>query len=699
MTGWSKRNLKQPMRWICLGLLLLLFLPGSLQAQVRLQPSTRSGTVPVGDLSRSRSSSQNKGTNTTNPFSTDSTQADTSANKGLVYHKEIPDSVLRQKVFLFRHRKARMWIDEVWNPTLDPTGVQFSDPIDALNGNYYLGKGSLGHPHVSLFPTLADGLDIRIRPDLYPAYSFRLDNINFFQTLTPFSSLSYGGSLANDHSLRITHTQNIMPGWNASFDYRLFNPEGVYTSSGALNNYLNATTNYFSPDSRLQASAALIWQSFNIDENGGLANDSIFILRRQSNRAGIPVRLSNSGSLQRDLAAMGSLLYSLERQSNAYRHRDSIVLVQVNDSTTRLDTLDLLDTIPLRRPHILNPGVVGIELNYDRQKRLFVDSTHWREQQATLYWTNDAYPNHRWRNPLKVTLGLQPRYLRAVILGDTLRSYSWINPFLRVEATLWRATLALDAEQQSNPWASDGNDRRFAVSIDLPFDSAGLTRLKLDAQLQDRPADLITVYYHTASTGAASLPSSTVERYSLHFKHQDIIDFSASASHIRRHLWIDTLLAVHQGQQPFWLLQASLLLRLHAGPLHLDLQQLLQHSTDALQLPLPLWATKNSIYADFPLFGRTLRAQLGVDLRYHTPYHAPLYDPASGLFLQQDQLTVGGYLWADAFINLQVKRASIYLKAGHLNALWETPATYLLLPHYPGQAFGLQWGLLWTFFD
>ena len=60
---------------------------------------------------------------------------------------------------------------------------------------------------------------------------------------------------------------------------------------------------------------------------------------------------------------------------------------------------------------------------------------------------------------------------------------------------------------------------------------------------------------------------------------------------------------------------------------------------------------------------------------------------------------VGDYIWADVFLNLQVKRASIYLKAGHLNALWENRPRYFLLPHYPGQKFGLFWGLTWHFFD
>jgi len=671
-----------------------------LQAQVRTVPTSSSGnTLPttIGNISYSSSSSSSG----SNVFSSDSTlsQSDTAATKGLVYHKEVPDSVLRKKVFLFHHRTAHIWIDEMWCPTLDPTGAQFSDPLDAFNGNYYLGKGSLGHPHTGLYPTLADGLKQYLQPNLYEGYAYTMDNIGFYQTLTPFSVLQYGSSLADDHSLLVSHTQNIMPGWNAAFNYRLLNPEGVYSSSGALNNYLSATTNYFSRDARLQASGALIWQAYNIDENGGLTYDSIFTYQLQSNRAGIPVMLSDAGSLQRNLAAMGSISYSLERQSESYRQRDSLHLVQVNDSTTRMDTIVIVDTIPLGRPHIVNAGVIGLELNYDRQKRVFIDSTLWREQSATLFWTNDAYTHQRWHNPLKVTVGLQPRYNRAIIYGDTLRSYTWTNPFLHAEVALWHTSLRFDAEMEENPWSQQGHDRRLEATWKVSFDSTGHSYASLAAVMQDKAPYIIMAYSHMNLNGGLLPKNQATERYTLHFKHKEIVDFSANASHLSHNVWYDTALVLHEGTRDLWLLQASLILRLAVGPMHLDMQQLVQHSTDAEQLPVPLWASKNSLYADFHLFQRTLRLQVGIDVRYHTSYHAPLYDPATGLFLQQDELMVGNYVWGDVFVNMQVKRASIYIKAGHVNALWENPATYFLLPHYPGQKFGLQWGLTWCFFD
>ena len=69
------------------------------------------------------------------------------------------------------------------------------------------------------------------------------------------------------------------------------------------------------------------------------------------------------------------------------------------------------------------------------------------------------------------------------------------------------------------------------------------------------------------------------------------------------------------------------------------------------------------------------------------------------MFYHQRTAKVGGYLWGDVFLNLQLKRAAFYLKAGHLNALWEEERKYFSLPHYPGQGFGLFYGITWNFFD
>ena len=676
-----------------LAVAVLLSFSGTISAQVEKAGSTDDLMKNIESISSPQTSTSRSGAFKTNdPFGSNT---DTSANKGIEYHVEIPDSILRQKVFIFRYRPTQNKIYQVWHPSLDPTGAQFHDPLDAFNGNYYLGKGVIGQPHIGLYPTFADGLYYRLQAPNSEGYDKRKETIRFYQTATPYTLLSYQSSLNKDYQVHVAHTQNIKPGWNVSLDYHLMCPDGVYTNSGTKNHYLDATTNYFSPDARLQVQAGLIRQEFTIGENGGLTDDSYFTEQKQTNRAGIPVVLYDAATHQLKVNAFASASYNLVRQFESYRSRDSIAPHFENDSVTRIDTIEVIDTIPIRQPRTLNLGVFGIDLNHDRQKRVLIDSTFWREHSLTLYWTNDAYMDHRWRNPLKITVGITPRIINTYIEGDTLQSWSWLNPFAKVVIALGRSSLT--GEGQLSGAFGNEVDYRLAATWVMPFDSARNTVATLSAVAQRQCPDIRML--HDANVHQnIDINSIATERYEFSFRHSEYIDFQARATHLSHNLWYDEGMLVHQGTQDLWLFQGSLTLRLHADWLHYDMQQQLQHSTDEEQLPVPLWTTKNSLYADILLFHRALRAQIGVDLRYLTAFRSPNYDPYTGCFFQQNT-TVGDYIWADAFINIQVKRAVFYIKGGHFNALWESTPKYMLLPHYPGMGFGLYWGLTWQFFD
>lgn len=628
----------------------------------------------------------------------DTTHSESQPVRGLEYHKEEPDSLKRAKVFYFFYTPAQVKINKVYNPSLSPTGAQFNDPIDALNGNYYLGMGVIGHPHLALYPTPSVPLAASLIGEPYPVYIKRMSNVRFYQTRMPFSQLAYHSSLNKDYIVRAAHSQNIMPGWNVSFDYTLIRPDGVYTLTSAKDHFLDATTNYFSRDSRLQAKAAIVWNSMRNDENGGLVDDGYFTGNYSTNYAGMPVNIYNLQSRHNDLAAMGGVSYSMVPQFERYRQRDSIAVSMGEDSTVVYDTIAVTDTIPLRKPHALNLGIIGADFNYDRRKRVAVDSTMWREYSARLYWTNDAYPDHRWCNPVKLTLGIQPRYIFVDIEGDTLGYRSWIDPFARLEIALGRGSITAEGEMRKALRNIDRQDSRFAATLSYPFDSARNTEIEAHAIITSRTPNLLLV--HMAQTvDSHVLKAVNTTAFGTHFHYKDVIDISLQATHYDHNTWYDETFMPVEGTSPLWLYQAALTTHLQWGWVHLDMQQLIQHSTDTMQVPVPLFASKNSFYFDVVLFRGALRAQLGADLRYHTRFYSPNYDPYTGLFYHQHTARVGGYLWADVFLNLQLKRASIYLKAGHLNALWEEERKYFLLPHYPGQGFGLFYGITWNFFD
>lgn len=122
-----------------------------------------------------------------------------------------------------------------------------------------------------------------------------------------------------------------------------------------------------------------------------------------------------------------------------------------------------------------------------------------------------------------------------------------------------------------------------------------------------------------------------------------------------------------------------------------------QYSSNENFIPLPQLAFYNSSYYQNTLF-KVLHFQIGFDFRYHSSYYAPFYMPASGQFTIQDKEKVGDYPWLDAFINLQLKRARIYVKFDHVNQGYPNQPYYTTY-NYPGNPRALKFGVSWNFYD
>ena len=123
----------------------------------------------------------------------------------------------------------------------------------------------------------------------------------------------------------------------------------------------------------------------------------------------------------------------------------------------------------------------------------------------------------------------------------------------------------------------------------------------------------------------------------------------------------------------------------------------MQYSSDERYIPVPLLALYNSTYYENTLF-KVLHIQVGFDLRYNTEYYAPKYMPATSMFVMQNDQKVGNYPFVDAFINMQLKRARIYVKFDHVN-LGYPDEPYYSGYQYPNNPRSLKFGVSWNFYD
>lgn len=673
-------------------------------AQVGRMDRINGGPVglPTGISRISNATPGNNGFNNQN----DMQQSDTASQeiKGIEHHEDIPDSVLIGSVFRFHFTPLAVKILKLENPNFEPTGAQQYDRLHSLNGNYYLSTGVIGQSHTATFYDFDDNLTLRLMPNTQQGYSKTPNTVNFYQVQRPYTVLGYGGSIDKDNLVHVSHTQNINERWNVSLDYDLIRAEGIYANSGTKNHYLDITSNYYSKDARYQVQGGILFQKYLLNENGGMVNDSIFSTNPSANIPGIPVVSYDATSTTKDFTIFAHQSWNNVRQVQHIRPISTLIIDTIRTldtlgaetlSFTQRDSIIGYDTLQPHKPHVFNAGVFGLDLEYDRFARKYIDSVRFNQFSYNLYWTNDAYPDYRWHNPFKLTLGFKGSRAESCIAKNNWHTPFQFGPYVHTEIHPFYGTIDLHAEltgyadlRRSDMVPSDMGEK-LTAQYTAPIDST--QHITLLAQQIYRPS----YYIYQGNTNTSWF------KYSLTYLRDSLLYLELSATDAQHlaYLTRDSLGLKAQTTSQIWLFQARAGLSLKLGWFHYDMQQLLQYSSNKTELPLPLWTSKNSIYADINLFKGALRAQVGIDVRYLTSYYAEAYDPISGLFYRQSNREIGNCVWGDIFVNLQVKRATIYAKVGHINSLFEQHPNYFLLPHYADTRLGVFYGVTWKFFD
>lgn len=116
-------------------------------------------------------------------------------------------------------------------------------------------------------------------------------------------------------------------------------------------------------------------------------------------------------------------------------------------------------------------------------------------------------------------------------------------------------------------------------------------------------------------------------------------------------------------------------------------------------LKLPSVLASSSLYCTFVMFRKALIAQVGIDAFYNTQYYADNYLASlNAYYLQKDDFMVGNYPYFDVFVNMTIKRATLFVKYSHINK-GLMGYNYYYTPHYPYSDGGVHLGVTWRFYD
>lgn len=161
-------------------------------------------------------------------------------------------------------------------------------------------------------------------------------------------------------------------------------------------------------------------------------------------------------------------------------------------------------------------------------------------------------------------------------------------------------------------------------------------------------------------------------------------------------IYYDQLANARQYSGTLSIMSAYLMKNFKVWAFHFDNKALFQLASDPYVMPLPRFTLNLRYYVEFNVVKNVLRMQVGVNGIFNTKYYAQSYSPDLGVFHLQEQELIGDVPYCDAFVNMQWKRACLFVK--YTNAFKDWPSSdYFSAYHYIRPTRGFKFGVFWGF--
>ncbi len=635
----------------------------------------------------------------------------------------LPDSLLYRRIIKWKHDRHFHDLEFVANDTTcDRVFYDYPNLRSDVNAVWLGLAGSASIPYNYFKRT--DG-DAAAFYEPFEQWSYNPSTLPNFNTKTPYTELAYYGTLlANEekisNNLHILTTQNITPAFNFSLCYDRYGSNGMLDNEQTKNKTFYANANYLGK--RYLLHAGYIYNMVSQEENGGIAETS-WVRDTTVDARDIPIRMSNASSLIKKNTVF------LDQQYRIPLSFFTDLLGKTKADTSAAQPLDLTRG---------TTAFIGHSSEYTVIRRTYTDEITSSDSDtlAAQFFNNtfnynptkssDSLRVMRFDN--KVFIRLQPWAADAVVskldvgAGFVMQSWYDFDPtFLYKQSNYTRngAYIYGGAKGQVNKYvfwdakadlfmtgerAGDFNvdanagfafypfrrERKSPVSVSASFKTSltepdhYLQRIRLNHYSWDNSFDKIS---KTSLTGRISIP---------HWR----MDATVGYGLLNNNIYFDTLGVVRQNSSAMSVVNASLSKDFTlAGFLHLNNRVLFQVSSNEDVLQLPKLAYNGRVYVEFDVKKNIMRMQLGTDILYTSAWYAPVWNPATSAFQVQNKEKFGDCPYFDAFVNIQWKRATVFIKLQNAGLGWPSDrADYFSSAGHITTQRALKLGVFWPFY-
>lgn len=590
----------------------------------------------------------------------------------------------------------------------------------------YIGLGNTGLAARPLLfePSKTIGFDIGLHA-LDP-YLLLPENLNYYNARAPYTVLQLftgGGSIEN--IFRAMHTQNVKPNWNVGFNMNFTGSRGTYSSQNVLGQNVSDVsaaifTWYQSKNKRYNLLANAYLNNLKAPETGGLASQYNNIFTSTSYnliKTNAQVKLPNTFENWKDNGIYIKQFYYIGHIDTVGKGRSISKILPTQQVAYTLQynkrTYEFLQN---------DYDTAHVFPNY------YYSANHSRDSLSVMHLQNDfAYSFYlrtkaakSVKNEIKLDLGLtQDLYHYAGYVSDSTLNQNGakVKQFaLKMNPTTINDVTAKGklsyrfsdkAELQANVnqiiEGRDFGDFLYEGKLML---SAGnkAGRIILDAYSQSSNPALIytnwsTNHYHFEN----DFHNQKINSASFEYVN-DALRFDLKAEYflINDYLYFNapeggTDAEPTQLSNSINLLKVTLSKKLTWHRWHFDNSIVYQKTDYQSTLRTPQAYTYTSLYYGKLLFN-VLNANIGIDVRYNTPYVAPSYAVGLGEFYNGPNITFPSYPVATFFIKATLLHTNFFIMYDYINQGLQSQG-YYTVNRYPMPDHLLKFGVSWAFYN
>lgn len=645
----------------------------------------------------------------------------TSDSLGFKHRDDLADSITISFKFLDSLNTDKL------DSSVNDYGKIFNVPSD------YVTLGNNGSPAFPVLysPYLKSGFDPGFHA--FDLYKFTLENTKFYKTTRPFTQLSYFLATGKEQAIKILHTQNIRPNWNAGIQYNLISAPGTFQTQNTNHNSYRFFSNYQGKKKRYAAYLILLGNKLAASENGGIKNDSSLSDPNKKRRVGVPVNLggdvSSTDNVFSTKLATGNQYNNFTaffRQSYDLGIKDSI---KINDSTT-----EYLFYPKFRFQHTINYSSGSYQFKDAVNNPLSPTDAQGDSAFFSNFYNLTLSPNSpdpglnfylmdQWssvsndfsikqfpqtKNPSQfIEAGVRlenftGRFSSSEKILDPAKK-NFLNIVLHGEYRNKTKNKKWDALLNGDFYAAGLNAADFNIyatltrflnpklgDIQVTFQNVnrspsyifnGNSAFNLDTNSLTKKEN-ITVISFQANNPRFSITARNISianyTYLTDFYHKDqfnglvnITQFTGSAK---------TRLTKH--------------FRLYSD-------FIVQQTTGKNPIRVPLFYTRQRFAFEGNFF-KNLNLSTGIDIKYNTPYKANNYSPVLGKFFPQDSILINNLPQVDLFFNFRIKSFSAFVTGENLNTAslkdgFGFTNNNFAAPLYPTPGLIIRFGIQWRF--